>query len=394
MISDRTTRVIVLNCYSRNSLAVINSLDASYHLIGGSALPPKRRRISPDRYLRSRRLRAVFRYPHPLRDPGGFVEALVAACRRYQAQVVVPTGTVITNQLSRHRQEVSERCGAVPVVEDYSKLGILADKWLTYRLCRQLDIPTPRSLLPVGSALGDLEQMRYPLVAKPRDSFAAGGVTFLHHPRQVKEFLRQHPQDPALAEEDYPLLVQEAVAGDLHDVTACAFQGEPVSILSQRRIMTLYDFGGGGIINQTTHEPRIMDYAARIMRHLKWNGVLEFDFIRDQKGNFYLLECNPKIWGTTELTVRAGLNVCQQALEIFLYRRRPSPPPPYRVGLVYKYLVPECLYAWSRPPLTWSRLRRRVAKTLKRYPPGPTITSLRRENLRHLAGIMLERSTI
>ncbi len=386
--------VIVLNCYSRNSLAVINSLDPSCRLVGGAIHPPRRRRLSPDSWLHAPRLQEVFRYPHPQDDPRGFVDELVAACRRYRAAAVIPTGTVTTNQLSLHRREVAERGGAVPVVEEYPKLSLLADKWLTYRLCRELQIPAPRSLLPVGEGRRKLDRLRYPLVVKPRVSFAAAGVRFLHHPREMEAFLRQHPPTPGSRPRDYPFLVQEAVAGNLHDVTSCAFQGEPVSLLSQRRLQTLYDFGGGGIINQTTHEPRLMEYAARLLRHLGWNGVLEFDFVRTPRGEYYLLECNPKFWGTTELTVKAGLNVCQQALDIFLYRKRPPTPPPYQVGLVYKYLVPECLYAWTRPPRSWSRVRRRLACTLRRYHPGPTITNLRSGNLRHLAGILLEKSAL
>jgi len=66
-------------------------------------------------------------------------------------------------------------------------------------------------------------------------------------------------------------------------------------MMTQHRIVCQYDFGGGGIVNKTTHDPAMMELARTFISHVKWNGLLLLDFIRDREGRYFLLEANPKV---------------------------------------------------------------------------------------------------
>ncbi len=381
-------RILVLNCFSRNSLAVINSLDPSYELFGGTQQARRSWQLKLERLYTSPRLSGVFRYRDPVQDQEGFAQDVAEACRRLRPQAVIPTGTNVTNALSAMKQVIAAQTPAKILVEDHEKLSLLADKWRTYQLASQLGVPVPASALVSRENLAEVRALRPPLVAKPRLAFASRGVEFLADAAQREEFLTRLLGQPG-AEDSY--MIQEQHPGELHDVTSCSKAGRPVSLMSQHRLMGLRDFGGGGVINQTTDEPEMRGYASRIIGHLGWNGVLEFDFIKGPRG-YALIECNPKIWGTTELTVKAGLNVCQQLVDLFVLEKDLPPCPGYRVGLVYKWIFPECVWAWFLPPRQPRAIWRRMVKTLRRYPPGPAITSLRAQNLRHMVGIAVEKS--
>jgi predicted ATP-grasp superfamily ATP-dependent carboligase len=190
------------------------------------------------------------------------------------------------------------------------------------------------------------------------------------------------------------LIVQQAIKGDLHDVTACSKNGSVVSMLSQHRLVALYDFGGGGIVNKTTYEPVPMEYAMDILRHLDWDGVLLFDFIKDKEGNYYLLECNPKIWGTTQLTIEAGLNVAQQLIDLFVLEKDIPAIKNYDIDVVYKWWFPECLFHWFHRPRTVGRITRRVTNTLRRYGAKRSVNNLRRNDISHLLGMVLDRAEL
>lgn len=387
--------IIVLNCYSRNALAVISSVDPGYRVIGGTVRRERFRWFNPDRWFHTRRLAAIFRHADPCEDAEGFVADLAAACRTHQADAVIATGTEMTNALSRHKERLQALTSCRILVEDYAKLELLADKWQTTLLCQRLNVPTPRTILAVPDAatLQELTSFRFPVILKQRWSSASKGVRFANSPSEVNDILRDNDLPILTPEGDPNYVIQEVIRGNLHDVTSCAKEGRTVSILTQQRMLSLYDFGGGGIINRTTREPESMAYAETILRELAWNGVLLFDFIRDPEGRYYLLECNPKFWGTTQLTIDAGLNVAQNLIDLFVLNRELPRQDRYQEGLLYKWWVPDCVFHWfQHPPRTLGQIASRIAKTFRNYDAQATRNNLDLDSLLHAVGIVLDRS--
>ena len=385
--------LLLLNCYSRNALAVINSVGESYRLIGGDAVSSGRRIIDPDRWFHSPRLGEVFRYADPGASPEAFREDIIAACRRYGASGVIATGTTATNQLSRFKAEIEAACSAKAVVEDYDRFLTMTDKWLTWQICQECGVTAPPTVLvnPDDPAfLSQVSKLRFPLVLKPRISYAAIGVQFLDDRAALDRALADLPggaMDPVGGEPRY--IIQEKITGELHDVAICARDGELVGAMTQQRVVSLYDFGGGGIVNRTTWEPQNIEMIRGLIERLRWNGLAIFDLIRDADGQFHVLECNPKVWGTTYLTTRAGLNMVRMSLDIFLHDRRPEPNFTYQRDLLYKFWFPECLYHWTVAPRTPARIFRRICRTLSHHGAAEVDNNLGRENWRHLVGIAL-----
>ncbi len=374
----RRVTILVLECYLRNALAVIERLDPSLEVIGGArtcqGFALRRRLLMP------RRVRAVFAYADPARDREAFQRDLVAAIRRFAADGVIPTGTTVTDAVAAVKREVEAATGARLLVEEHEKHVSIADKWQAHELCKLLGVPVPRAVRVQG--LDDMQaalrrgDVGFPCLIKPLRAQASQGVRFFDDAGAFERYAGICPADE-LPSPDQPFMLQEFIAGELHDVTSCARDGEPLSLLSQRRIVTARDFGGGGLMNITTSEPEILEYAARILRHVRWNGILEFDFIRDAQGRYYLLECNPKVWGTTDLTIQAGMNVVQQLVDDQLLGREVAPVREYEVGLLYRWLFPDCFLHWLSAPLSLGRVWRRVRRTLAAHGARRSITRVR-----------------
>jgi len=376
--SDRPVTILVLECYLRNALAVIERLDPALRIVGGarvcSGFALRRRLLMP------RRVREVFAYTDPARDLEAFQRDLTGAIRRFGAAGVIPTGTTVTDAIAAVKRTVEAETGAKLLVEEHEKHVSIADKWQAHELCKLLGLPAPRAVRVHGldDMRGALERggIGFPCLIKPLRAQASQGVRFFHEPDAFERYARACPPGELPSARD-PFMLQEFIAGELHDVTSCARDGEPLSLLSQRRIVTARDFGGGGLMNITTHEPEILDYAARILRHVRWNGILEFDFIRDAQGRYYLLECNPKVWGTTDLTIQAGMNVVQQLVDSHLLGRAITPVQEYEVGLLYRWLFPDCVFHWLSAPLSPGRVWRRVRRTLGSHGARRSITRVR-----------------
>jgi predicted ATP-grasp superfamily ATP-dependent carboligase len=383
-------KILILSCYSRNGLAVINSIDSSYELIGATRKLQKHFLFCPDKIFRSNRLSGIIRYGDPQNNPEGFRDDIIAACNELKIDAVFPAGTLTTNMVSKYKKEISERTNAKMLVEDYEKLDVIADKWKTYQLCVDIGVPVPRTELVTSSEemLNVADELKFPIILKPRSSSGSDGIMFMNMKNEFIELVKS-PTSSIFKNSNY--ILQEIIEGDLHDVTSCSDQGRVVSILSQKRLVTMNDFGGGGIINITTNEPKMREDAERLIKHLGWSGILEFDFIKSEDNKYYLIECNPKVWGTTQLTVDAGLNVIQQNVDIYLHNKNPERITEYKIGLLYKWIFPECVGSWIQEPRRLSRIAKRIINTFKSYKASESLNNIRKENILHIIGNVFNR---
>ncbi len=270
-------------------------------------------------------------------------------------------------------------------VDDYERLRHVADKWLLYELCARLDIPTPRTVL-AGEGGIDSEGIGFPCLVKPRLGKGTRGVRIVQTAEDLARVLSDPPLFGASPDEDHPYIVQELIEGSIANVGSFAVRGRPVSLMTQRRTFTRFEFGGTAIVNRTTHERVIMEYAERLLGELAWSGPALFEFISAPDGRYYLIDGNPRVWASTDLTVASGLNVCQQAVDIFVRDVEPETIPEYTVGLTMRWLSPPAIGRCFRRPRRPSAVWRRLSTLLSPRRPSTTITNLRRGNFRHLLG--------
>ncbi len=383
-------RVIVLNCMSRIGLAVINALDPQYEVVGGMLNRPGLHGFQYERYFRHRRLTDVFRHPNPERYLDEFRASVLDACRRYDADAVFPTSTGTAIALSQLKDDLPDDVRARFVIDDWSTLSKLADKWQTFQLCRELDVRTPYTVLPVGAGEQEALELPLPVIAKPRNGEAAQGFRFFEDRGSLERFLADPPRLGVDSGGEYPYIVQEYVPGTIHDGGACAIDGEPLTLYSQQRTLTVYEYGGPSVICQLTDEEPIREGARKMLAGLRWNGVVVFEFIRTPEGEYYFLEGNPRCGAAVQLVVEAGMNVCQQAVDVLVRGERPTPTLDYPVGMACKWYSPTAIVSCFRKPRTVAAVRERGRRLFGPYPPGPTINNVRLRDLGHLAGITLD----
>ena len=372
-------KVLVLNCFSRNALAVINSLDKSYELYGAA---PHGKFSLIDGVFKHEKLRKVLRYTNSNQDASLYKSDLVQLIKDFNIEVVIPTGTTETDILSTFKEEIESTTKCKLLVESFSKLENLTDKDKLIKRAEELGLSVPRSFYCKN--IDELKQLTtselmIPFILKPVRSYASKGLHIFQHEDEFEGFLNS---EASKGYEDF--IAQDFIDGEIHDACMLSKEGEVVYGLTQCRKMT-WGNTGSGIINITTNDQESIEIATALLNDAGYTGISMFEFIkRTGDGKFFLIECNPKIWGTTDLTIKAGLNIVQDAIDLIVLGK-PVKSKPYEKGLLYKWVFPECVSSMVlKKPRGIKTFVQEYKKTKNNYNSVRQISNLKVNSLKSL----------
>jgi D-aspartate ligase len=219
----------------------------------------------------------------------------------------------------------------VPAV-DADVLDMVADKIEFDRVCAELDIPTPRTLVQDFSGAGDptwapdtdaiAAALTFPVVAKPAVGAAYEGLRF---EGKNKIFKVDSPEDlvtvfnrVAGAGFRDRFVVQELIPGDdtaMRSITAYVDQFGQATLLSTAQVL-LQEHQPLAIGNPaamiTTPYPELMEQAERMLTHVGYHGFANFDVKLDPRdGVMKFFEMNPRIGRNNFYVTAAGANVAE-----------------------------------------------------------------------------------
>jgi hypothetical protein len=115
-----------------------------------------------------------------------------------------------------------------------------------------------------------------------------------------------------------PYVFQEFV-GDGKTVVgyfALADKGIVVSSYQHVRRRTYPESGGVSTFAELCCNPEIEHLGTAMVKELNYSGLLMFEFIADDTGQWKLLECNPRLWGTVMLGEFSGFSLLKNYIRI------------------------------------------------------------------------------
>jgi predicted ATP-grasp superfamily ATP-dependent carboligase len=303
-----------------------------------------------------------------------FAEEVARLAAKHRFDLVFPASHCGTVALAKAKPWLDGRCRVA--VEDYEKLMEFHDKGRTMLLAEELDIPHPRTLFPkdVEEVSSCARELAYPVVVKARKGTAATAVWYARSPEELiglyRRVAEEGREDDGVFYDASAPIVQEYIPGELHDAVAFSVNGEVRCGLTQTRRVSKPLHGGMGVVDVTTRDPQLLEYARRLLARTGWTGGVMVDFRLDPRdGVPKLLEVNPRFWGGTWLTVCAGMNIPHYLVQTAL-GNPVSIPTEYPAGLMCRWPFLEFETIFERPCTlrnAASRLRAFLARF--RYKP-------------------------
>lgn len=344
--------ILVTDGSQRSALAACRSLIRAGHEVHAAA--PHRASLAGA----SRGVRAHVVTDDPMGDPGAFAAAILALAARIGTEVLIPMTDASATALLRQAALLPPTC-RVPL-PSFAAFQLASDKAALLPLAERAGFAIPQSRLVnsrAEAAALTLDGL-VPGVLKPHRSIAdVGGALRRHGVVQYATAAEGATLLGSMPDEAFPILVQRRVDGPGVGFFALRWGGKMVATFAHRRVREVPPSGGVSVCRESIALPPALAAAGtRLLSELDWEGVAMVECKHDPADDkYYVIEINPRFWGSLQLAIDAGVDFPALLVECALGG---SPPPvtSYRAGIRSRWGWGEVdhvyLRAKLRPPGT------------------------------------------
>jgi predicted ATP-grasp superfamily ATP-dependent carboligase len=202
-------------------------------------------------------------------------------CLNFKIDFIAPAGLWGTYFLAKHSANfISPLTFPTPTAEQIVRCH---NKWLFFLLLKELKVPTPHTVL-LQSIDSNYADLNYPLVVKPISSGNSDGVQRCNSKTDLEEYLLD------TGSISHGLLIQEFFEGFDAIFGFIANNGTIVAWTLHRKSVDFLGF---------FHDSRVLEIARKILNHVQYNGVGNFDLRYDESRDYFIfLELNPRFWAS------------------------------------------------------------------------------------------------
>lgn len=237
----------------------------------------------------------------PIKSPKLFIEDISSIVIKEGINLIIPTCEEIF-YLSKLKHLLPPTTSLF--IDEFEKLSLLHNKFLFIKnLVDDTDICKPKTYC-INSQDEFLQwKTKYDIddyILKP--VFSRFGSEAILDISKVKTSIR------------YPIVAQQKISGRELCSYSLSINGQ---IVAHSCYYPKYKAGlGAGVYFQPQYNQEIIDFVKSVARKFNFTGQIAFDFIKDDYGHIYPIECNPR--GTS------GLHLLPESLDILELITKPK----------------------------------------------------------------------
>lgn len=298
-------RILILDGNQRASLAAVRSLGSKGLWVAvGESTPSSLGAVS--RYCSQH-----VSYSDPYDTPRAFFDDILKHINTLEISFLLPITEATTYVLLLYRDELpSHVVLPFPATDSIEQL---ANKNKLFELAASSAIPIPETIFCQNpkeglDALSTMDE--FPIVLKPFKSKILEKGRILS--TQVIVAKSSEEARSALSTHEYfnfPFTIQSFINGTGQGIFALFNHGEPVCYFAHRRLREKPPGGGVSVLCESARvDEKLKSSAETLLRKAKWHGVAMVEFRVSENDTGYLMEVNPRFWGSLQLAIDSGID--------------------------------------------------------------------------------------
>lgn len=230
-----------------------------------------------------------------------FVAALLELAAREDVHTMIPLNGFGIHSLINHMSEFKKHL-ELPLV-DPEQYEMVRDRKQLFDVASSVGLSVPSQV-----SIEDANNSDKPVVAKPRYTVTERDNS-LQYP-EVRIINKSISKSKLVEHMGHMPLIQEFVSnGSEFGYFAVFDHGEPVVKFQHKRIRSTRYSGGASVYRESTYISELEQKGEKLLRKLNWHGPAMVEFRRDpETSEFYLMEINPRFWGSLVLGIEAGVD--------------------------------------------------------------------------------------
>ena len=197
----------------------------------------------------------------------------------------------------------------------------VTDKAVLVELAPQAGLQAPPTLTLTADALDPLPDVEYPAIVKTSRTKTRAGDGTIRSGMVRRVDTPDELRSAVTSIQDANWLIQPYIRGALAAVSGVAWRGQVVCSHHQvaDRIYPV-DCGISAYARSVARDPELDRAIARLVDLLDWSGLFQVQLVRRGE-NVFVIDMNPRMYGSLALAVAAGLNLPAIWVDMLLGRQ-------------------------------------------------------------------------
>jgi len=197
---------------------------------------------------------------------------------------------------------------------DFNKLRRALSKFELIDVAKRANVKIPVSFTNEDSIEAILSNSNFPLIVKPALKNKPE-IDVVKEAFRVKKCFNQIELESAmklLTSLNVSYVVQEYVQGgdnELYTIGTYSYEGELKAWSTSKKLRQFPPNTGECSFGVTTYSEDLVDLARRLLGEIGLSGISQIEF-KKFKGQYYLIEINPRIWSWHQIHKEVGVNLC------------------------------------------------------------------------------------
>lgn len=230
-----------------------------------------------------------------------YVEFVKLLCKKEQIEYIIPLTDVEIDTINANRNEFTD---VTLCISEKETVDICRNKYLLFKYLKKRDIKCLISTQLLKEI--KIEEQNYPVVVKPYDGRSSQGLNYIANLTAMKYFIENSIID------DY--VIQPKKEGKI--ITVDILRQKDFCVATPR-VELLRTLNGAGTSVKVFEDKNLENICKEIATILNIKGCVNFEFIRDENGDYYFLECNPRFSGGVAFSCMAGYDYINNHLKCF-----------------------------------------------------------------------------
>ena len=227
--------------------------------------------------------------------------------------VIIPLYNDSAEFLSKNKEEIESITTSICAIPEFDKLIIAHDKEKLMRICKQYNIPHPRTAhLSMDTIDEVIKYVGFPALIKPNISAGARGIMMVN---SKDELIAKYP---IVTAEFGECTLQEYVDNTDRYYNVMLFR-DNVGNIHESVVIEIIRFfplkGGTSCCCQVIENDYLVSICKRTLHVLNWVGFADFDILESKDHEYKIIEINPRVPASIHAAYIAGINYPQMIVD-------------------------------------------------------------------------------